>query len=452
MNPNNRITYRFDQKGKQVEKNAEIVKVIPEKLSRQAPINNVVPLYSVNSTNVINEIHPWDNSLQEELGALEQLIRESGQRNAEYIDSSVSNERKLKNTDADKKTASKKEHRDVSNESWVEESQYVNHSKAFTSRDLPRQQLFDDEEIIVRKSNGPSWFNVFLSVAGALATGALFGYLILSLFVGGDMWLFSNKTDVSTSVTGSKDQNVSVDEIVALPLSSESGEKSGQLVNPERSVESTAVSSISLGGERYSYTLLQYGVFSHSAGRDEAIKQLEAKELASASTQTGVKFPVYAGIATDTVQTGALVKLLPGLEVYKKEVIVQIPDKLVFNGSKEEASRYFERTNELLSSWTSLIVTQMEQPSLSALEKAASTAWQEKFKLWKESSLAMKEGMENEKGKVFLNRLNQAIEKTAALMLDYDKQPKITYLWSAQSELMNAVLSQKEWFESMSAL
>ncbi|MBH5317161.1 hypothetical protein I6N90_04970 [Paenibacillus sp. GSMTC-2017] len=456
MNPNNRITYRFDHKGKQVAKQVEKGIITSEKVTNQAPINNVVPLYSTNATNLINEIHPWDNSYQDELGALEQLIRESGQHTSEVNDHYISNKRGNNVTDTTTPLP-RIEINDVWNEHWSKQQPYVEKSIVSSGKRFERSQPFYDDEILneevqEKNSNGPSWFNVFLSVAAALATGVLFGYLILSLFVGGDIWPSGNQGDESTPVTSDKSNGVAIDEIVNLPLSEGQGDKSGGQAESSANGESKPATSISFGGANYSYILLQYGVFSQTVGRDEAIKQLQTKGIASASTQVGEKFPVYAGIASDSTEATTLVAQLPGLEVYKKEVVVQLPDKLTFSGSKNDATRYFEGTNDLIASWSSLINAQLEQVTLSPLSEAASSSWQQKFKQWRESAALMKEGTVDKKGIVYLNKLNQSIENAATSMLDYDKQTKKSHLWTTQSELMNAVLSQKEWFESMSAL
>src|SRR5690606_6541886 len=79
-------------------------------------------------------------------------------------------------------------------------SRSVREARAAASDALPGGQasepdagpLIDDEILLAggarggfrSKEEGPSWWKVFASAAGAVATGALFGYLVLTLFSG----------------------------------------------------------------------------------------------------------------------------------------------------------------------------------------------------------------------------------------------------------------------------
>ncbi|RIX50540.1 hypothetical protein D3P08_19870 [Paenibacillus nanensis] len=442
MNPNNRITYRFDRQGKQVA-DPEDKRPSAEHTRKQSPASKVIPLYQPLTTNALDEARPWDSAFQEDVGALEKLIRETEQPDADPEDRekdgfSSEQEETLHDMGASERT-----------------ERYSSYEWQADDEDTDRRGILIEDEphtagVYRRRSKGPSWFNVFLSVAGALATGALFGYLILNLFTGDLIWPGSG-TNNADSQGEQGETPISLDDIVSLPMGNagDSGEQAGTGTAQEDQ-EAVAAAAVNIGGS-YNYTFLQYGVFSGTKTRDEAMKQLADKGLPRSSTQSGEKYPVYAGLAADQTQAGALAQAMPGLLVYKKDIAIQ-PQKLLFNGSEETAKRFFEQTNGLVSSWSTLIVAQLEQPELSPIGKAASEAWKEKHKAWTETAAEMKKGVTDEKGISYLTKLTEAIESGAESMLAYEKRASKESLWKAQTSLMEAVLAQKGWFESMSAL
>lgn len=418
MKSNNRITYRFDRQGRQVTDREVNMLPAKEKNRKHETLEKVVPLYPDHAANVIDELHPWDSAYQQDVGALEELIRS--------------------------------------------ESDYPSEKLAGSSEESSEEAEWDriassDGAAYRSRSNGPSWFHVFLSVAGALATGALFGYIVLSLLTGGLIWNGGDNRDSSAS--DSNRESVSLDELIRLPMTESAGNEGGQSLHsdkpgnngPDNSVPAL---SVNISGTRHSFTMLQYGVFSGTEGRDDAILQLADKGLphSSSSSANGKSYPVYAGIAISQAQASTLAGQMTGLELYKKELVLQSPDRFIFGGEEKEARLFFEKTNELLSSWSTLMIAQLEQPSLSPLGGAASKAWQESYKEWLETASIMKNGLMEDKGLSYMTRLTDAFGSISQLMLAYDKDPSKAALWKAQTGLMEAVLAQKEWFETMSAL
>lgn len=446
MNPNNRITYRFDRQGKPVTEQGD-KQSATELKRKQSPTSKVIPLYQAAAPNHIDDIHPWDSVFQEDVGALEKLIRESDQPESESVYRETA-------TPAYDQDETLNDHRTSERKERFSSYEWQMDDEEADTRDILPGNDSTSGGVYRRSSRSPSWFNVFLSVAGALATGALFGYLVLNLFTGGIIWPGSSAENNASNQETTGEQVISLDDIVSLPMENAgiAGEQvnagsGSNLDNPDTAVPAA---SVSVGGA-YSYTFLQYGVFSGTSTRDDALKQLADKGLPRSSAQTGDKYPVYAGIAADGVQAETLSAAMPGLLVYKKDIAIN-PGKVLFNGSEETANQFFEQTNGLVASWSTLIVTQLEQPELSPIGKAASVAWKEKHKAWAETAAEMNKGVADEKGISYLSALMGAIEEGAESMLAYEKQASKGSLWKAQTSLMEAVLAQKEWFESMSAL
>jgi hypothetical protein len=198
--------------------------------------------------------------------------------------------------------------------------------------------------------------------------------------------------------------------------------------------------------------LLQFGLFSNAEGRDAAIKQLKDGGLAAASMKTAEGYRVYAGIAMDGNKAGAISSGLPDILLYKKEVAVKAPERLPFAGGEEAALAFFASTNDLIAAWSDLVVAQLEQPSLSPLGSVAAEGWRSRHEQWTVHAAAMKEGLSDQAGQTYFAKIRTAVDNAAASMTEYDKNPSKAHLWSAESALMEAVLAQKEWFESTSAL
>ncbi|REK75922.1 hypothetical protein [Paenibacillus paeoniae] len=460
MNPNNRITYRFDRQGQQIDKKEAIPQRNEEQRRKQSPTGNVIPLYQPVVSNGIDDTHPWDSVFQEDVGELEKLIRDSADE-AEDSRMAKQGDTGASRRSGDAERESKKWQAPDAADPWsslqhdlsdfsVPEAKDREYESAWNG-ERDHGPILDDEGPIIRKSGGPSWFNVFLSVAGALATGALFGYFILTLFTGGFIWPGSSPNGGAAEGNG-----ITLEEIVNLPVTEgidegDKGNTGTKTPSAEQPDNPVTAATVSLGGGQ-AYSVLQFGVFKGTEGRDEALKQLAAKGLPAATIHSGDSYYVYAGIAMNQKEAAVLAAQMPDMLIYKKELKLALPDRLPFTGSEEEAKQFFDQTHALITSWSSLIVTQLEQAELSPVGEAASKAWQDKVEEWKTAAEIMKNGIGDGKEGVYLAQLSGAVGDAGDAMIGYDKKTSKASLWKAQEALMRAVLAQKEWFESMSAL
>ncbi|MHA6485156.1 hypothetical protein ACX1C1_25020 [Paenibacillus sp. strain BS8-2] len=446
MKPNNRITYRFDipeSRPKQdkphrlieAERTWDTAPDIDTEEQKQLPTSsklNVIPLYYPSSSNVIEEAQPWNNAFQEDIGALEQLIREA-------------------ESDDHPSSASKQtewEHPIV-----PAAPEQVPVTTIITPQWQPvvdwEYETKTDKPVITRRTGGkgPSWLHVFLSVGGALATGAIFGYLILTLFTGATIWPGGERAD-----NGGNTQPV-VQPEVREPIGLDDLQDDPQVDETKGANENNLpAASIQAGSIAHTYTLLQFGLFSNAEGRDAALKQLKDGGFAAASMNTPEGYRVYAGMALDGTKAGVIVSNVPDLLLYKKPVTLQGPDQLPFAGGEEVAQGFFVSTNELIATWSDLVIAQLEQPSLSPLGAAAAEGWRTRHEQWTVHAAAMEKGVSDPGGETYFGKLRTAIDKAAVSMTEYDNNPSKAHLWDAETSLMEAVLAQKEWFESSSAL
>lgn len=468
MNQKNRITYRFDRTGQTISEESRKTDNKQEAATNSVSSHtaadsnaakpaklNVIPLYPANDQHAISELSPWNSTFQEDIGALEQLIRNTDTEPIPTLPTKTSPSKKKpespKKIKMEAPQISIYENEPNRAEPIIDDDvQEPIHAKGSVYDGSRTKSLYSSR--IKHASGGPSWFNVFLSVAGALATGALFGYLLLSLFTGATVWPGGssdkiNSQPVSGNISNGNtptgaNSSANQDDAATPPTT-------GTDTNPETAPD---IPTVSLKGLERSYYMLQFGVFSNTEGRDAALAQLADKGLAAAAMTNASDYRVYAGMAVDRTKAQTMRAQVPELELYVKEVTLASPDKIPFSGDAAAAQAFFEKTSELVQMLDELVLTQLEQPALSPLSKAAADAWQTEYRKWTENAANMRNGTTDAAGKGYLEKVILSINSAAKSMLEYDKKPSQAHLWSIQSGIMNAVIIQKEWFESISAL
>ncbi|MFF2480557.1 SPOR domain-containing protein [Paenibacillus sp. NPDC058071] len=502
MESNNRITYRFDRNGQATSeqagrekheavynemevkgaadkgasgetKRSEGKKPSAADRSPSDKRGNVVPIYSDSySTSAFS---PWNSPFQEDVAALEKLIREAEEPEPSVVQpgsKEASDKRQQKPAQLDQPGKTRPQ---------LQSQPQPTHAapnRRRSNADLERDWMEEEHNDVVRpirtgqeeygpiveeeagnsfyravkqRSASPSWIKVFASVAAALATGALFGYLLLSLFTGSPIWPGAEGNGAVKPVDAPVVQPGGTGKEESAGTDKAGGEGGKKAVNAGTvSGEQSKTAHLSLPGQ--SYHLLQYGVFKSEEGLNAAIAELEGKGIAAAGYYTGTDYRAYAAMAVDRTGAAALADRLTGVEIYMKQVNVQVPQRFSFDGKAADPEAFFTSTAELVSMLDNLVLTQLEQPTLSPLGKAASDGWKDEYARWTDSVKAMQEGVRDEAGKAFLIKLIQAVQSAAESMTDYDKKPSESHLWTVQSALMKTVLTQKEWFERNSAL
>jgi hypothetical protein len=269
---------------------------------------------------------------------------------------------------------------------------------------------------------GPSWGRVFLSVSAAVITGALFGYMVLSLFTGEP--LFPGKTSSPATVTeqtntGQKD-NQATDSSV-LPHSSDTPGESEVTLSQIPAVV---------------YYMLQYGVFHSEDSMQAAVNELKDKGLASA-IEMGDDYRVYVGATVTRDEAELLAAQMSNAEVYIKpmegESVVtssELPKGVVdfMNATAELTGKLIRETGSRLQDKLPRV---MNEKDTSALEDAHSQ-W-----LTTASVSDKLSGRAIEEGKAII----QALDSAMLAMTEYNRKPSRYHLWTAQSAIMKAVIA-----------
>ncbi|MEK0314402.1 SPOR domain-containing protein [Cohnella sp. 56] len=199
------------------------------------------------------------------------------------------------------------------------------------NRARPGAEAADDDSFghgyETRRRGGPSWLRIFLSVAGAIVTGALFGYIVLALFTGEPLLPVGGGDDPTSSAAVQAGGS-----IAPSPAASPAG--AGGAPSTAGAAKATATAATKEGAAKepqggttdtvrdakvpssVSY-LLQYGVFQNGDSMNEAVKELAAQGIAAA-TDTSDGFRVYAGIAATKADAEQLAAVLTDSELYVK--------------------------------------------------------------------------------------------------------------------------------------
>ncbi|GGG74325.1 SPOR domain-containing protein [Paenibacillus radicis (ex Gao et al. 2016)] len=486
MKSNNRITYRFDRSGQplndsdrqEMKKNGARAQAgvpdswiaddndssHPAAVSSSKTASKVIPIYkeSYDSYSMSGEFTPWNTAFQEDVGALEQLIRdtddskirENRSRMPEIQSEAV--QRPAKPKAVNRRAAMDDASIDPSNpELEIERKGDAQSGAVYYPEEFPEEIDHIDaggkhEWTVKRYTAPPSWMKVFLSVAAALATGALFGYLLLNLFTGTPVWPGEGTGGANKPVDGAIVDPGQGGGKASAGKGNGTISGNGTVAAGEVTGKGSAFANLSLPVQ--TYYMLQYGVFSNAEGLQAAIADLQGRGNAAAGFYTGTDYRAYTGLAGDRAQAVSLGKLLSGMELYVKQVDVEVPQQFPFSGDAAAAETFLSRTAELVSMLDKLTLTQLEQPQLSSLSPAASKAWSASHQSWTESVKAMEAGVKDKEGQAFLIKLIQSLNSAAKGLEEYDKKPSQSHLQAVQSALMETILTQKQWFESVSAL
>ncbi|NBD25907.1 SPOR domain-containing protein [Paenibacillus glycinis] len=469
MNSNGRITYRFDKRS------GERVEQPPHEQPRASEADDA--RYFKEEMKFSPDIPAWNSPFQNDAHALEQLIREAdgqmpkrepmtrARAYAEEIEppyAPLAPEKAMPPFEADDTILLGDEgtEREMPLQPYAKRGaaspiidmypQIEVEEDLYGSRNKPGKRMSFDTRLAgsaKRPPQGPSWFKVFASVAGAIATGALFGYFVLTLFTGG---------------TGSDSAGTTADSLPAASGTVTGGGKTAGAANGGKATDpgteggnpSSTGGAASAGGlptvkvdvPAASYYMLQYGVFSTKDGLGAAAAELHGKGLAAASLTSKDDYRIYVGMSTDRDEAELLGRTLAGMDVYVKQIDVPALSGFAYGGAPADAQSFFEDTARLLAKLDEMTVAKLSGQS------AADGEWQALHQQWTEAASKMETGMTDKTNKDTLHKLVQAVNTAAVAAGEYAKKPSEAYLWSMQTSLMNAVFIQKDWFASMESL
>ncbi|ANE47164.1 hypothetical protein SY83_13815 [Paenibacillus swuensis] len=293
-----------------------------------------------------------------------------------------------------------------------------------------------------RGSEGISWFKIFGSVTAAIATGALFGYVVLSLFnPDSNMNLLNPMNSFGNAATQKNDNTNTTTQNPA----------ANNISGANKPTEATA-GTLEAAWPARTYYVLQNGVFSTLEGAETAKEDLKQKGYAAA-WEAGSQYTVFVGMTDTQEQAKSLGEQLKqdGLEVYAKAFELPAVSRIHWQGGESEApGLYAEQSSKLagqLAQWTQ---AHLQDAAPASLTDGEWSALKQSHETWTKLASEASEGLP-EAGRKLMGQMNQSMNNAVMAMEQYRKQTSTSYLWQAQSALLQFIMTEKEWLLAISA-
>ncbi|ULO08674.1 SPOR domain-containing protein [Paenibacillus sp. 19GGS1-52] len=282
-------------------------------------------------------------------------------------------------------------------------------------------------------SRRPSyWWKFALSVAGAVVTGVLLGYVALSFFNGGSTGTGSASTTGSTAV---------LEQAVGNTDSAKAG------ASGAAGTESAGMNRLAVQVAAQSYYLLQYGVFSTSAGAEQAQQELLDAGLAAALDPADGN-RVYAGLSPDREQAKLLSSGLKnqGIELYVREVTLPAAEQLAFGGNAEAVNNYFSISGQLLAELASQSASLLSTAPANA---AADTSHVSDLHMqWTEAAKTFEQGLSPAAQRICAE-LEKSMSQGISALNEYNKNMAKGLLWEVQESMMSFLTGQRQLLSTL---
>jgi hypothetical protein len=272
------------------------------------------------------------------------------------------------------------------------------------------------------QSSGPSWWRAFVTVAGAIATGALFGYLVLTLFTG---------EPVLPDKPGR----------TAAPAQATAGSGSAPHGSASASADpvgqSDAFAEAPLPGA--TYYLLQYGVFRSEEGMETALEQLGKKGLPAVADRTD-GFRVFAGAAATKEEAELLAAQMPNVQVFIKEMRSAALDA---DGTTPGGlASYVRRSDDMAKRLAELSTRALQDAMPQPIGDQALISLRESFRQWTDAASSV--GGFAEPVREAAGRMARALNAAMVSIDDYSRNASRYHLWRVQADVVEAVLADRD--------
>lgn len=445
-----KITYRFDQNGrpelyrpqddneqKSVERDphgvtvplfegeyrvlpddAENENMKPHEAAEEENGETVRPLHDVSYLNqYTTDFGAWTSPFDAETEKLEKLIRETDR--LDFPHDEASERDKL---------------------SWAGGTPPAYDAPAYGSPVISRYR---------RKRTQPPWRKLAATFSGAVATGAVLGFIVLSLF-GGDKLT----TDPVWDPVGSETEQTDDASFLA-PFDDPVLQG---ILNMDESDGNTGSGSgaetadaIALHLEPETYYVLQNGLFSTSEGASSAQQALRDEGFAGAQVEDSGRFFVYAGIVTQYDDALWLSHQLQEqqFEMYIKTLELPAVERVRWAGGQEEQlNEYFAELNKLMKMLVDVSSLHLKREKPIAPEESTMDSIRKQHRLW--SSLANVVTVNApEQVQGIVQRMNGEINTAVMALEEYAKNPSFAYPWQAQTALVKAIFMKKQLLDAI---
>ncbi|WP_239615199.1 SPOR domain-containing protein [Cohnella mopanensis] len=283
---------------------------------------------------------------------------------------------------------------------------------------------------------GPSWGRVFLSVAAAVGTGALFGYMVLSLFTGEPLFPGKSGTAAQFPVQASPSPLTSS---TSGPVTQHEPVSSDSVAGGDEKVGTSVTTSSASQVKADVYYMLQYGVFQNKKSMETAVQQLQEKGLVYAS-EASEGYRVYVGAARTRDEAKQLAEQMPDTEIYIKPIggeQLEVPASELSDAGVE----FMKASAGLTRKLAQISATGLQEKLPTKLGDVDLASLQEAHQQWLATISAADKinSKEIEDAKTIVQALNAAMVS----MTEFNRKPSRSHLWSVQSSVMQALLADR---------
>lgn len=270
----------------------------------------------------------------------------------------------------------------------------------------------------------PSRWKLIGSVASALVTGGMFGYIMLLLFNGGG---------VAPGSESSAEQ--------AVPVFNESV----GTATPSVKENSTPVAVVAAQVPPQTYYMLQYGVFSTPERALQAKEELLKVGIAAGGDAEDQN-RVYAGISPDREQAKLLSNQLKtqGVELYVRELQLPGLEKAAYGGEGEKLTAFFQLSSTLVGKFSGLSSSLLGEGGSTAVSSSEMKELNDLHQQWTQSIAVLPSGLPKEAAASAAS-LEKAMNSAVSALGEYNKNTAKEHIWEIQSSMMAYVLRENEF-------
>ncbi|RJG17628.1 SPOR domain-containing protein [Paenibacillus thiaminolyticus] len=307
------------------------------------------------------------------------------------------------------------------------------------------------------RTRKPSLWKVVASVAGALATGAVFGFIALSLFKG-EMKLPDPTAGLpnlpgqaETSDGGKKVQTASDKQPADSATIPATAQPAGKGDKSEAAWQAAGVYVTDVNIPEKTFYMLQYGVFDKPEGAKTAIGELRDKGMAAMEEQAG-QHRVYAAIASAREDAMSLSQLLKNrqIDLYVREMSRPALTQLAFQGNAADVEQFMEDSDAVISWLTAQSVAHLEGTESAAFAAEDTEQLRKQHLQWTQHMSKVQKGQPKQSADAW-TKLVQAMNTAISAVNEYNKQPSTSHLWSIQQAVMQYLSAERFWLDTMKA-
>ncbi|MCR8644150.1 hypothetical protein NV379_15965 [Paenibacillus sp. N1-5-1-14] len=307
-----------------------------------------------------------------------------------------------------------------------------------------------------RKRPPMQWWKVAGAVAGAVVTGAAFGFFILTMLMGDGSKTDTNGTDAIPTM--GQVSTITPNPVTVLnPSDTGSGSQgavkagdtaAGKVAPP---ASKSGVATVPVKIDARSYMLMQHGIFSSSASLQADVDTLKGKGLLPA-TEVGDKSTVYAGITMTKAESQRLSKVFKEkkIDVYAKPLDLPALTHMKWTGAKpDQVGTMLNTGSKLMATLSGIILPHMEETRLTAIDQATIQALKNAEQSWLTAASMLQDG--GNASMAHIQNMTKSLTAAVTAIVDYSAKPGTTQLWQAQSAMMQYVLAEKAFQQSLTA-